>query len=210
MYRKANIFGAKSLEEMVKTIAGMPLLHQPGEFWEYSVSTDVLGRVVEVVSGMDLDSFVRERITTPLKMKDTGFWVKPEVAARLAKADGPPNPLFESATQKPNVFSGGGGMLSTAGDYARFSQMLLNGGELDGVRILSPKTIALMTSDQLAANVERHTPVALAIGILWSGSGNGHQLRPGLRGSCGSWPQSDARFSRRFLLGWNYGHVVLG
>ena len=164
MYRKANIFGAKSLEEMVKTIAGMPLLHQPGEFWEYSVSTDVLGRVVEVVSGMDLDSFVRERITTPLKMKDTGFWVKPEAAARLAKADGPPNPLFESATQKPNVFSGGGGMLSTAGDYARFSQMLLNGGELDGVRILSPKTIALMTSDQLAANVERHTPVALAIG----------------------------------------------
>jgi CubicO group peptidase (beta-lactamase class C family) len=164
MYRKANIFGAKSLEEMVKTIAGMPLLHQPGEFWEYSVSTDVLGRVVEVVSGMDLDSFVRERITTPLKMKDTGFWVKPEAAARLAKADGPPNPLFESATQKPNIFSGGGGMLSTAGDYARFSQMLLNGGELDGARILSPKTIALMTSDQLAANVERHTPVALAIG----------------------------------------------
>ena len=164
MYRKANIFGAKSLEEMVKTIAGMPLLHQPGEFWEYSVSTDVLGRVVEVVSGMDLDSFVRERITTPLKMKDTGFWVKPEAASRLAKPDGPPNPLFESATQKPNVFSGGGGMLSTAGDYARFSQMLLNGGELDGVRVLSPKTIALMTSDQLAANVERHTPVALAIG----------------------------------------------
>jgi CubicO group peptidase (beta-lactamase class C family) len=164
MYRKANIFGAKSLEEMVKTIAGMPLLHQPGEFWEYSVSTDVLGRVVEVVSGMDLDSFVRERITGPLKMKDTGFWVKPEAAARLAKADGPPNPLFESATQKPNIFSGGGGMLSTAGDYARFSQMLLNGGELDGARILSPKTIALMTSDQLAANVERHTPVALAIG----------------------------------------------
>jgi CubicO group peptidase (beta-lactamase class C family) len=164
MYRKANIFGAKSLEEMVKTIAGMPLLHQPGEFWEYSVSTDVLGRVVEVVSGVDLDSFVRERITGPLKMKDTGFWVKPEAAARLAKADGPPNPLFESATQKPNIFSGGGGMLSTAGDYARFSQMLLNGGELDGVRILAPKTIALMTSDQLPANVERHTPVALAIG----------------------------------------------
>jgi CubicO group peptidase (beta-lactamase class C family) len=164
MYRKANIFAAKSLEEMVKTIAGMPLLHQPGEFWEYSVSTDVLGRVVEVVSGTDLDSFERERITGPLKMKDTGFWVKPEAASRLAKADGPPNPLFESATQKPNIFSGGGGMLSTAGDYARFSQMLLNGGELDGVRILSPKTIALMTSDQLPATVERHTPVALAIG----------------------------------------------
>jgi len=164
MYRKANIFSAKSLDEMVKLIAGMPLLHQPGEFWEYSVSTDVLGRVVEVASGMDLDSFVRERITGPLKMNDTGFWVKPEAVSRLAKADGQANPLFENATQKPNIFSGGGGMLSTAGDYARFSQMLLNGGELDGVRILAPKTIALMTSDQLPATVERHTPVAIALG----------------------------------------------
>jgi len=164
MYRKANIFAAKSLDEMVKLIAGMPLLHQPGEFWEYSVSTDVLGRVVEVVSGMDLDSFVRERVTGPLKMNDTGFWVKSEAVSRLAKPDGQANAPFESATQKPNIFSGGGGMLSTAGDYARFCQMLLNGGELDGVRILAPKTIALMTSDQLAANVERHTPVAMALG----------------------------------------------
>src|SRR5215471_13076179 len=164
MYRKANIFGAKSLDEMVKLIAGMPLLHQPGEFWEYSVSTDVLGRVVEVVSGMDLDGFVRERITGPLKMNDTGFWVKPAAVSRLAKPDGPPNAAFGDATQKPNIFSGGGGMLSTAGDYARFCQMLLNGGELEGVRILAPKTIALMTSDQLDSKVERHTPVALAIG----------------------------------------------
>jgi CubicO group peptidase (beta-lactamase class C family) len=164
MYRKAGIFSAKSLEEMVKIIATMPLLHQPGEFWEYSVSTDVLGRVVEVASGMDLDSFVRQRITGPLKMNDTGFWVRPEAVSRLAKPDGESNAAFESATQKPNIFSGGGGMLSTAGDYARFSQMLLNGGELDGVRILAPKTIALMTSDQLAPTVERHTPVAMAIG----------------------------------------------
>src|SRR5271165_2163769 len=163
MYRKAAIFSSKSLAEMVKTIAGLPLLHHPGEFWEYSVSTDVLGRVVEVASGMDLDSFVRQRIAGPLKMNDTGFWVKPPAVSRLAKPD-QPNPLFEDATQKPNVFSGGGGMLSSAGDYARFCQMLLNGGELDSVRILAPKTIALMTSDQLPANVERHTPVAIAIG----------------------------------------------
>src|SRR5260370_42139566 len=101
---------------MAKFIAGMPLLHQPGELWECSVSTDVLGRVVGVVSGMDLDSFARERITTPLKMKDTGFWVKPEAAARLAKADGPPNHPFVSATQKTNMFSRGGGMLSTECD----------------------------------------------------------------------------------------------
>jgi CubicO group peptidase (beta-lactamase class C family) len=164
MYRKAPIFNAPSLEAMVKTIASMPLLHQPGEFWEYSVGVDVLGRVVEVASGKDLDTFVRERITGPLKMSDTGFWVKPESVSRLAKPDGAQNAPFEDATKKPNIFSGGGGMLSTAGDYARFSQMLLNGGELEGVRILSPKTIALMTSDQLDSKVERHTPVAAAIG----------------------------------------------
>lgn len=163
MYRKAPIFTAPSLEAMVKTIASMPLLHQPGEFWEYSVGVDVLGRVVEVASGKDLDTFVHERITGPLKMADTGFWVKPESLSRLAKADGAQNAPFEDATKKPNIFSGGGGMLSTAGDYARFCQMLLNGGELEGVRILSPKTIALMTSDQLDSKVERHTPVALAL-----------------------------------------------
>ena len=164
IYRKAPIFTAKSLADMVKAIATMPLLHQPGEFWEYSVGVDVLGRVVEVASGMDLESFVHERITGPLKMNDTGFWVKPAAVSRLAKPDGPPNAAFGDATQKPNIFSGGGGMLSTAGDYARFCQMLLNGGQLDGVRILSPKTIALMTSDQLPPNTERHTPVAMAIG----------------------------------------------
>ncbi|HEX6894276.1 MAG TPA: serine hydrolase domain-containing protein, partial [Bryobacteraceae bacterium] len=131
MYRKADIFNSKSLADMVKTIASMPLLHQPGEAWEYSVGVDVLGRIVEVVSGMDLDAFVRERITGPLKMNDTGFWVKPESLSRLAKPDGPANAPFEDATKKPNVFSGGGGMLSTAGDYARFSQMVLNGGQLD-------------------------------------------------------------------------------
>ena len=166
MYRKADIFNAKSLEAMVKAIAGMPLLHQPGEFWEYSVSTDVLGRVVEVASAMDLDSFVRERITGPLKMNDTGFWVKPSAVSRLAKPDGEPNAAFADATQKPAVFSGGGGMLSTALDYARFCQMLLNGGELEGVRVLAPKTIALMTSDQLPASTERHTPVALSLGAF--------------------------------------------
>jgi CubicO group peptidase (beta-lactamase class C family) len=113
MYRKANIFRAKSLEDMVKTIASMPLLHQPGEVWEYSVSTDALGRVVEVASGTDLDTFVKDRITGPLKMNDTGSWVKPESLSRLAKADGAPNAPFEDATKKPNVFFGGGGILST-------------------------------------------------------------------------------------------------
>lgn len=161
LYKKSNIFGAKSLAEMVATIAGLPLAHHPGEVWEYSVSTDVLGRVVEVVSGMDLDRFVAARITGPLKMPDTGFYLNASQAARLAKPDGmmmlPPG----DPTVKPAVFSGGGGMLSTAGDYARFCQMLLNGGELDGVRILSPHTVALMTADQLPPSTDRHSPVAL-------------------------------------------------
>jgi CubicO group peptidase (beta-lactamase class C family) len=164
MYRQANIFNSKSLAEMVKTVAGMPLLHQPGEAWEYSVSTDVLGRVVEVAGRMELDAFIQERITGPLKMNDTGFWVKPAAISRLAKADTKSNLPFAEPTEKPALFSGGGGMFSTAGDYARFSQMLLNGGELDGVRILGPKTIALMTSDQLPSTTERHTPVAMALG----------------------------------------------
>jgi CubicO group peptidase (beta-lactamase class C family) len=161
LYRKANLFGAKSLEEMVKTLATLPLLHQPGEVWEYSVSTDVLGRIVEVVSGMELDRFIAERITGPLKMKDTAFYLTPEQAKRLAVAD-VPNPLLgdTDATKKPAILMGGGGLLSTAMDYGRFCQMMLNGGELDGVRILAPHTVALMASDQLPPGIERRTDVA--------------------------------------------------
>jgi len=163
LYRKANIFGADSLAGMVKTIATMPLLHQPGEAWEYSVSTDVLGRVVEVASGMDLASFIEMRITGPLKMVDTGFWVKQSGLPRIAQAD-TPNPVDPG--KKPAIFSGGGGMFSTAGDYARFSQMLLNGGILDGLRILSPKSVAMMTSDQIPPSATRQTPVALSLGAF--------------------------------------------
>jgi len=163
LYRKANIFGADSLASMVKTIATMPLLHQPGEAWEYSVSTDVLGRVVEVASGMDLASFIEMRITGPLKMVDTGFWVKQSGLPRIAQAD-TPNPVDPG--KKPAIFSGGGGMFSTAGDYARFSQMLLNGGILDGLRILSPKSVAMMTSDQIPPSATRQTPVALSLGAF--------------------------------------------
>jgi CubicO group peptidase (beta-lactamase class C family) len=163
LYVKSNMFAATSLADMVAKIASLPLLHQPGEVWEYSVSTDVLGRVVEVASGKDLDQFVAERITRPLKMPDTGFYLNASQATRLARSDAammlPPG----DPTAKPAVFSGGGGMLSTAGDYARFCQMMLNGGELDGVRILSPHTVALMTSDQLPPSTDRHSPVAMIL-----------------------------------------------
>ncbi len=165
LYRNSGMFLAKSLAEMVAAIAKLPLAHQPGEVWEYSVSTDVLGRVVEVASGMELDQFIGERITGPLKMKDTAFYLTAEQAGRLAAAD-VPMMMGGDATRKPAILSGGGGLMSTAGDYLRFCQMLLNGGELEGVRILSPKTVALMTSDQLPPSTERHSPLALQLGPL--------------------------------------------
>ena len=120
-------------------------------------------RAVEVVSGMDLDRFVAERITGPLQMTDTGFYLNAAQAARLAIPDSAAPMSGANPTAKPALLSGGGGMLSTAGDYARFCQMMLNGGELDGLRILSPKAVALMTSVQLPPATERHTAVATLI-----------------------------------------------
>jgi CubicO group peptidase (beta-lactamase class C family) len=166
LYRKSNLFESKSLAEMVKTIASLPLAHQPGEVWEYSVSADVLGRIVEVVSGMELDRFVAEHITVPLKMADTGFYINASQATRLARPDGATALSGSDPTVRPAVLSGGGGMLASAGDYARFCQMLLNGGELEGVRILSRKTVELMTSDQIPPSTERHSAVSLTLGAF--------------------------------------------
>ena len=166
LYKKSGFFASKSLADMVTAIASLPLEHQPGEYWEYSVSTDVLGRIVEVASGMPLDRFVAERITGPLKMADTGFYLSVSQAARLARPDSATAMAPADPTMKPAVLSGGGGLFSTAGDYARFCQMMLNGGELDGVRILSPKTVALMTSDQLPSSTDRHTSVAMMLDAL--------------------------------------------
>ena len=163
LYKKSNFFASQSLRDMVATIASLPLAHQPGEVWEYSVSTDVLGRIVEVVSGMELDRFVAEHITDPLKMPDTGFYVNASQATRLARPDSALAMPGSDPTVRPAVLSGGGGMLASAGDYARFCQMLLNGGELEGVRILSHKTVELMTSDQLPPSTERHSAVALTL-----------------------------------------------
>lgn len=119
-----------------------------------------------MVSGMDLDRFVAERVTGPLKMADTGFYIDASKGARMARPDAVNPMLNADPTVKPAVMSGGGGMLSTASDYARFCQMLLNSGELEGVRLLSPKTIALMTSDQVPATTERHSSVSMALGAF--------------------------------------------
>ena len=158
-YREANVFDPNQTNaEFISKLAKLPLQNQPGEVWDYSMSTDVLGRLVEVISGMDLDRFIEARITGPLGMKDTGFMVAKEKADRIAEPQIDPRTgkrpaMPRDLTVRPRFLSGGGGMVSTAPDYLRLAQMLLNGGELDGARILSRKTIALMTSDHLPPDV---------------------------------------------------------
>jgi CubicO group peptidase (beta-lactamase class C family) len=138
--------------EMITRLAKLPLAHQPATTFEYSVSTDVLGRIVEVVSGETLDQYVERHIAKPLGLGSWGFKVQPGYTLALSPADSggeAGRQPAEARTRAPAFLSGGGGMYSTAGDYMRFAQMLLNGGELGGVRILAPKTVALMTSNHL-------------------------------------------------------------
>ncbi|MGZ6223093.1 MAG: serine hydrolase domain-containing protein [Syntrophales bacterium] len=141
--------------EMVTKFSKLPLANQPGTTWEYSQSTDVLGRIVEVVSGLELDALIAERIAKPLKLSDTGFWAEGEKRAmRVAEPQVDPvtgkrPTMIPDATKRPRWISAGGGMLSTASDYARFCQMFLDKGALDGVRMVAPKTVELMSSNHL-------------------------------------------------------------
>ena len=153
-YNKAKVGSPRDTNaELITKLAQLPLLHQPGTAWEYSVSTDVLGRIVEVVSGQTLDAFVAEHITGPLKMVDTGFFAPESQAHRAAypQPEGPDKqmPLVPKPTDDQAFKSGGGGMVSTMADYARMAQFWLNFGELDGVRLVSRKTVELMASDHL-------------------------------------------------------------
>lgn len=152
--------GAVSSAEFVEAIAKMPLGFQPGSTWDYSYSTDVLGRVVEIVSGKSLGTFFKERILDPLGMTDTAFYVtdpakQPRIAEPLPddRAIGTID-MFDPRIKR-DAEPGGQGLVGTASDYARFLQMLLNGGELDGKRYLSPETLAFMTSDHLGPAVDR-------------------------------------------------------
>jgi CubicO group peptidase (beta-lactamase class C family) len=150
--------------------AGFPLLFQPGTEWNYSVATDVLGRVVEVASGQRLDEFFTDRIFRPLGMTDTAFWADPAAQTRLAAlySPGPDSKaarldaLGGPALKQPLMLSGGGGLVSTAADYDRFTQMLLHrpgspAGELDGVRLLSPRTVGYMARTHLPGAVDLET-----------------------------------------------------
>ena len=141
--------------DLVAKLAKLPLLHQPGTRWHYGWSTDVLGRLVEVVSGKGLGAFLAERIFRPLGMDDTAYSLPAAKVARAAqpwqRPGGPPmTPRFDVAVA-PRLESGGGGLVSTATDYLRFSQMLLNDGEFNGVRLLGRKTVDFMTADHLGA-----------------------------------------------------------
>jgi CubicO group peptidase (beta-lactamase class C family) len=157
-----------SLADGIKKLARIPLVHQPGEAFTYGLSVDVLGRLVEVVSGLPFDQFLRRRIFVPLRMNDTCFYLSDSQASRLAAVYGPDpsgalkrlgdgilgeGPMRVCVTypyEGPKCYcSGGGGLCSTVPDYARFCQMMLNGGELDGVRLLSRKTVELMTADHV-------------------------------------------------------------
>ncbi len=151
-----------TLEASINEVAKLPLAHQPGTAWRYSVATDVLGYLVQVISGMPFEDFLQKKIFDPLGMVDTGFYVPAGKVERFSATygldlvkglkliDPMDNPKYLNPPKSP---SGGGGLVSTAGDYLRFSQTLLNGGELDGVRLLGRKTVELMTANHLPDGV---------------------------------------------------------
>jgi CubicO group peptidase (beta-lactamase class C family) len=197
---------AEPIGYWIEKLATLPFESQPGERFVYGYSTDILGYVIEKVSGMPLDRFLTTRVLEPLKMADTQFFLSPAKANRLAVVYGrtATGPLTRAPEGHPGqgvyvkgphaAFSGGAGLLSTASDYARFLQMMLNGGELDGVRVLSPKTVELMTVNH--------------IGTLYTSPGRGFGLgfetvddlgRSGRYGSQGEFSWGGAYFSRYWV-----------
>jgi CubicO group peptidase (beta-lactamase class C family) len=179
-YRKAGVMQSASLQEMVDKLARIPLAYQPGSKWVYSVSMDVEGYIVEKLSGQSLPEFMEQNIFRPLRMQDTGFFVPAGKRGRFAtlyRADEkgelvtepPERTLRGDYSSVPRMPSGGGGLVTTAEDYFRFAQMLGNGGELDGVRVLSPASVRLMSANHLLPH------------LLTGEFGIGQQvMRPGL------------------------------
>ena len=199
LFRKLDVLGGnRTVDDFIQKLAKIPLKHQPGSAWEYSVSVDVQGRLVEVLSGKDLATLLDERLFGPLDMRDTGFTVPPEKKDRFVQMYSKtedeksiePSPANRSEgyyDYESRWFSGGGGLVSTTRDYLRFCQMLLNGGELDGKRILSRKTIELMTTDHVDG-------IRSASPVLSPGYGFGldfavhvDQAKSGLNGSLGEY-----------------------
>lgn len=192
LYNRKKIFKNSSLKEFIGKVATLPLIAQPGEKYNYGINTDVLGYLVQVVSDMPFDRFVETRMLAPLKMNDTHFQVPKESLGRVAKTytvkDGKliENPPDDSAGAiSPEVPYGGMSLYSTIGDYARFAQMLLNGGQLDGVRLLSRKTVELMTVNHLNHLAVPHTGGNGAYGFGLGGSVRVDLAKANIPGSLG-------------------------
>jgi len=172
IYRERKILREDSMQELIDKLASIPLLYQPGERWVYSVSVDIQGYLIEKWTGRKLADFLQERLFDPLDMDQTMAWAPPDSAPLLASiythVDGQrkpgSDPNLASHLQEPRWFSGGGQLISTSDDYWRFAQMLLNGGESDGKRFLSPKSIEMMSQDRLPDGIG---------GGFYSGSGFG-------------------------------------
>ncbi|HEY1796505.1 MAG TPA: serine hydrolase domain-containing protein [Stellaceae bacterium] len=156
MYQDANVTDRnQTLTEMVTKLSKIPLAHQPGTEWEYSMAVDVQGRIIEVASGMPLDQFIQQRVAKPLGMSATDFFVHEGDVDRLAQAQPEgDHRMPPDVTKKPNFFSGGGGLVASASDYLKFTEMLLHEGAYSGGRILAPHTVKLMTSNALPPDVK--------------------------------------------------------
>jgi CubicO group peptidase (beta-lactamase class C family) len=161
LYANANLWGSNSLKEFVDKVAALPLKYQPGEAWDYSVSADLVGYLIERLSGQSLPDFFEQRIFKPLGMKDTAFLVPEQKLSRLAITYQPsdasplsPMPLDPKISSLPGFVSAGGGLYSTADDFFNFAQMLLNNGKFKNVQLLSPASVKLMRSNHLPEKLQ--------------------------------------------------------
>ena len=199
LYRDLNVLGDnRSVDSFVQKLAKIPLKHQPGSAWEYSVSVDVQGRLIEVLSGKDLATFMRERVFEPLDMRDTGFTVPPGKKGRFvqmySKTEDETGIEPSSAEYSTGYYdyesrwySGGGGLVSTTRDYLRFCQMLLHGGHLDGKRVLGRKTIELMTRDHVKGIRRASSVLSRGYGFGLDFAVHVDMAESGLNGSLGEY-----------------------
>ena len=182
MYVEAQLLNSPTLQEFIDRVAKLPLLYQPGEGWVYSVSVDIQGYLVEKLSGKPFADFLRERIFLPLGMKDTGFFVPADKLDRVASiyqgdaTAASAMPKDPGVSQPPGMPSGGGGLYSTAGDYLRFAQMVLNGGELNGVRLVAPSSIELMRTNHVSDEVKNARKFGIGLYQMQPGLGFGYDF----------------------------------
>lgn len=225
-YREAKLFNPMhQLHEMIDRVADLPLFYQPGTAWRYSVATDVVGRLVECLSDRSLGEFLQEEILRPLNMTDTDYWVPQEKLDRFtslyATTEKGPMTLMDTPEKSPHAHSGigqrgGSGLVSTAEDYIKFAQLILNKGELDGVRLLGPRTVDFMTMNHIPAS---HFPLKIGTPMKGQGFGLGFSVimdvaQHGVLGSVGNhgWSgMADTHFwvdTKEELIGMTYTQYI--